>query len=144
MDAFVDHHSGEGEEVVGGRNEPARTGLERRRGGEARRGAALVEDDFLARREVGEIQRRQPVELVGRYAEPRVLHAERLENALTEEVPECAAGGPGDQHPEDVGAAVVEPLLSRLVGERQLAEGLHQVVRGERQQVRPRGDAGLG
>ena len=38
---------------------------------------------------------------------------------LLQELAQAHAGGAGDQHAQDVGAAVVEPLLARLVQQRQ-------------------------
>jgi len=51
------------------------------------------------------------------------------------------AGDARDQHPEDVGAAVIHPPFARLVDERQAPEAFHQLVRRMRRQVRARRDA---
>lgn len=60
----------------------------------------------------------EAVELVLRYVESRVPHAERLEDPLGQELRQGPSGGAGEEHAEDVGASVVEPLLARLVEER--------------------------
>ena len=42
--------------------------------------------------------------------------------------PSDCAGDPGDQHAEDLGAHVVQPSLARLMGEREAAQALHELV----------------
>ena len=86
MLALVQHHPAEGEIVVDRRDQPAGAGLEDGRAGEAA-AAGLVED-----REappvcgIGPVAGREAVELRLGHAEAGVLHAERREDALAQEV----------------------------------------------------------
>ena len=62
-----------------------------------------IEDLEFARREIRPIGCRQPVELARRDAEGRVLHAERREDPLLQELAQGHIRGAGDEHTEDVG-----------------------------------------
>jgi hypothetical protein len=71
---------------------------------------------------------RQPVELRGRHAESGVLHAERLEDAFTEERLQRLARGARDQHAQHLGPRVVHPPLARLVHQRQRPQAADPLV----------------
>ena len=67
-----------------------------------------------------------------RHVEPGVGHAERPQHALGQHLRQRLPGDPGHQHAEHIGAGVVQPLVSGLVGQRQAAEPLHPLVRLDR------------
>jgi hypothetical protein len=85
--AGVQHHAAEGKVVVHGRHEAAAAGFERRLGrpGAVRR---VVVDVQRLRLPIEDVGRREPPEVVGANVERRVLHAERLEDALARELAE--------------------------------------------------------
>jgi hypothetical protein len=69
------------------------------------------------------------VPLAGRYREPGVDHAERLEQSLGQELGKGLTRGPRHQHAQDVGAGVVEPGFTRLVQQRDAGQRRHPLVR---------------
>ena len=60
--------------------------------------------------------------LIGGHHEPRVGHAERFEDPIAHHRPDRITRRPGQQHPEDLGGGVVEPLRAGLVHERERTE----------------------
>src|SRR5258708_2628604 len=113
-------------------------------GGRAKRPPRVVEERGLAGREIRLEGCREAVELSLEHAERGVLHAERREDALAQEVLQSLARRARNQDAQDVGAAVVHPLIARLVRERQAAEAPHQFVGCKRRQGCRGRDARLG
>ena len=58
------------------------------------------------------VQRRQPVDLVGRHVEGGVLQPQRLEDAVAQEVLVRLAGDPRNQYAEQVPITVRDVLTS--------------------------------
>ncbi len=106
MPAKGQHHPAEGEVVIGGRDQAAAA---RGEGGRAapQAVAGFVIDRESPGRGIDLVAGRQPVQLRRRHAEGGVLHAERREDPLRQEILERHAGGARDQHAEDVGSGVV-------------------------------------
>ena len=68
------------------------------------------------------VHRGQAAPLLGRDAEGRVGHAQRLEQALAQEIAERSAGDDLDHPGGDVDADAVAPARPRLEGERKARE----------------------
>src|SRR5215213_6790920 len=85
------HHLAEGEEIVNRRDQPTGARLEN---GRACPPAVVdtVEDLELPGREIGPVAARQPVELARRHAKRGVVHAQRREDPLPEEVLQACTG----------------------------------------------------
>ena len=121
-----EQHAAEAVPVVGGRDEPAATGRERRH-------AAPLPGRRVGERQpagrVGAVVAGEPVAPAGGYREAGVHHAERFEQPLGQELRQRLAGDPRDEHPLDVRAGVVQPRLARLVQHRDARQRGHPLVR---------------
>ena len=119
-------HGGEPGEVVDGRDESAAAARE------GRFGAPLtirgVVDRSLAVGRGAAEDRPESITGAGGDRERGVDHPEWIEDAVAEHLGERRAGGPSDEHAEDVGAGVIEPPLTRLVLERERAEPTDPLV----------------
>ena len=114
VDAAGEQHRGERGQVVDGRHQAVAAAGERRRRGPLAVGRVV--DGALAGVGVGAVDGPEPVAVGLGHEEAGVVHAERLEHPLGEHDVERLARGPGDQHPEDVGAGVVQPAGARAGG----------------------------
>src|SRR5216683_8094007 len=77
---------GEGEVVVGGRDEPAATSFERRRPAPLPVGA-VFDDRLTGDGIVALVRRRQPADALAAHAEGGVLHSERIADPLAQGIP---------------------------------------------------------
>src|SRR6266568_264307 len=134
MPALVQHHLAEGKVVVDGRNQSSSARWKCRR---ARPLAALciVIDLNLSAYEIGPIAGRKPVEFVTRHAETSVLHAERLEDAFSQERLQLLSRGARNQHAQHVGSSVIHPHFTRLVHEWKLSQAAYPLI-WRRQRIR--------
>jgi hypothetical protein len=129
--ALSEQHAREVLKVIDAADEATSARGETRRLGPARRVGAVAHEQSAAI-SFGCVQHGQTRTLLGRDGEARIAHAERLEDALGQHGLERLTGNAREQHPQDIGRRVVEPLRAGLIGQRHFSEPLHPSVGIER------------
>ncbi len=125
---LVQEHALEGEIVVDRRDQAAAARFEDRRPAPAAVAGVVEEGELRAVLRIGHVVAGEPPDLVGRHLEAGVAHAERPEQVILHEGPERLARGARDQHAQHLRAGVIEPALAGLIGQRQAADPLHELV----------------
>ena len=130
--AVVQHHLAEGEIVVDRRDQPAAAGRERRRAGSTGRRGLVEHLERAGLRDRSSSWSRADRASPRGTLKPVSFMPSGSKIRSRRNVVERLAGGARDQHAEHVGAGVVQPLLARLVDQRQRCRAPHPLVRRRR------------